>query len=151
MGAGQSDLYKGTYGDNIDNIPDITKIRCQDDNILVNHDDIYNNLNLTDSQRSSINTLNNTLRDHLKESDFSGTLMELQGKPIVGKLGIPFQHLYEMKTSYKTLNKIQKSLEGSLKNPKLGKEEQNLLRESLNLTKDYLKRIYEMFEKYGEL
>lgn len=56
-----------------------------------------------------------------------------------------------MKTSYKTLNKIQKSLEGSLKNPKLGKEEQNLLRESLNLTKDYLKRIYEMFEKYGEL
>ena len=25
MGAGQSDLYKGTYGDNIQNIPDVLK------------------------------------------------------------------------------------------------------------------------------
>lgn len=54
------------------------------------------------------------------------------------------------KSSYKTLNKIHKNLEGSLKNPKLGKEEQRLLRESLKITKDYLKRINEMFEKYGE-
>ena len=29
MGAGQSDLYKGTYGDNLDNIPDELKDRVK--------------------------------------------------------------------------------------------------------------------------
>ena len=29
MGAGQSDLYKGTYGDNADNIPDVLKGRIK--------------------------------------------------------------------------------------------------------------------------
>lgn len=29
MGAGQSDLYKGTYGDNPDNIPDELKERIK--------------------------------------------------------------------------------------------------------------------------
>lgn len=28
MGAGQSDLYKGTYGDNVKNIPDALKASC---------------------------------------------------------------------------------------------------------------------------
>ena len=29
MGAGQSDLYQGTYGDNADNIPDVLKGRIK--------------------------------------------------------------------------------------------------------------------------
>lgn len=39
MGAGQSDLYKGTYGDNADNIPDVLKdrIRMPQNNSQLKH------------------------------------------------------------------------------------------------------------------
>ena len=151
MGAGQSDLYKGTYGDNIDNIPDEARPESKGGEVKNGEVPTTDNLNLTDAQRSTVKTLNNTIRNHLTEEDFSGTKLELEGKPIVGKLGTPFQHLYEMKTSHKTLLKAIKSLEGSLENPYLGESERHLLQNSLDLASKYLDRIVKLLMEFGEL
>lgn len=151
MGAGQSDLYKGTYGDIVDNIP-MDIIYEKEIDFTKSKNNEYNpNIVLTDAQKSSIKTLENTIKDHLTEKDFSGTKLELQGKPVIGKKGIPFQHVYEMKTSYKTLIKVVKSLEGSLKNPNLGENEKILLQNSLDKAVTYIQRITKLLSEFGEL
>ncbi len=151
MGAGQSDLYKKTYGDNIDNIPDEANPNCKHFTSMNKLSSETYSIKMTDAQKSTINTLNNTIRDHLKEEDFSGTRLELEGRPIVGKMGTPFQHFYEMKISRKTLSKVIKSLEGSLGNPNLGNAERLVLQESLIKATAFLQRINNLFEEFGEI
>ncbi len=73
--------------------------------------DAQNNVNstLTDAQKSRLNSLNNIIEHNLKETDFSGTLRDLQDDPVpnYGQGGY-YDHLTEMKQSYKALNKIKK-------------------------------------------
>lgn len=149
MGAGQSDLYKDSFGDNINNIPN--NVLSKEGRIQSNPKDLLDDLDLTDSQKHSIKTINNTIRDHLKDTDFTGTQGDLEGNPIVGWKGIPFQHLNEMKTSYRTLVKYKKSLEGSLRNPNLGKNEEAILRETLNNADVYINKMFELLNRYGEV
>ena len=105
---------------------------------------------LTPAQRASINKLENTIRDHLKEKDFSGTLSDLKGKPILDdKTGKPFQHLYEMKCSFAALDEVKKSLGNSLNNPNLDIEVKTLLTNELNKAVSYIDRIKELFKPYG--
>ena len=105
---------------------------------------------LTTAQRASINKLENTIRDHLKEKDFSGTLSDLKGKPILDdKTGKPFQHLYEMKCSFAALDEVKKSLGNSLNNPNLDIEVKTLLTNELNKAVSYIDRIKELFKPYG--
>ena len=105
---------------------------------------------MTPAQRASINKLENTIRDHLKEKDFSGTLSDLKGKPILDdKTGKPFQHLYEMKCSFAALDEVKKSLGNSLNNPNLDIEVKTLLTNELNKAVSYIDRIKELFKPYG--
>lgn len=104
---------------------------------------------LTDAQKSRLNSLENTINDHLTEGDFSGTLRDLQGKPVPNGKGGYFDHLGEMKDSYSSLKKIRKGLEGSLKNPNLSDVDRALLQEGLDKANLYIERIQEMFKPYG--
>ena len=104
---------------------------------------------LTNAQRSRLNTLTNTINDHLKESDFSGTLRDLQGDPVPNGKGGFYNHLSEMKDSYRSLQKIRQALEGSLKNPTLSLIDRTLLQDGLNNTIFYINRIEELFDPYG--
>ena len=105
---------------------------------------------LTPAQRASINKLENTIRDHLKETDFSGTLCDLKGEPIIKyKTGEPFQHLQEMERSFRALNKVKISLGNSLNNPNLDIEVKTLLTNELNKAVSYIDRIKELFKPYG--
>ena len=104
---------------------------------------------LTDAQKSRLNSLDNTINDHLTEGDFSGTLRDLQGNPVPNGKGGYFDHLGEMKDSYKSLKKIKKALEGSLKNPNLSDVDRALLQEGLNKANSYITRIEELFKPYG--
>ena len=104
---------------------------------------------LTDAQKSRLNSLENTINDHLTEGDFSGTLRDLQGDPVPNGKGGYFDHLGEMKDSYSSLKKIKKGLEGSLKNPNLSDVDRALLQEGLDKANLYIKRIQEMFKPYG--
>lgn len=61
--------------------------------------------------------MDNTIEYNFKETDFSGTLWDLQGNPVPNPQGGYFDHLTEMKQSYTALNKIKAGLEGSLRNP----------------------------------
>ena len=104
---------------------------------------------LTAAQKSRLNSLENTINDHLTEGDFSGALRDLQGKPVPNGRGGYFDHLGEMKDSYVSLKKIKRGLEGSLKNPNLSDIDRALLQEGLDKTNTYILRIQELFKPYG--
>ena len=104
---------------------------------------------LTDAQKSRLNALENTINDHLTEGDFSGTLRDLQGNPVPNGRGGYFDHLGEMRDSYKSLQKIKKALEGSLKNPNLSDIDKRLLQEGLDKANLYITRIDSMAAPYG--
>lgn len=104
---------------------------------------------LTDAQKSRLNSLENTIKDHLTEGDFNGTLRDLQGNPVPNGKGGYFDHLGEMKDSYKSLKKIKKALEGSLKNPNLSDIDRALLQEGLDKVNFYISRVQELFKPYG--
>ena len=104
---------------------------------------------LTDAQKSRLNALENTINDHLTEGDFSGTLRDLQGNPVPNGRGGYFDHLGEMRDSYKSLQKIKRALEGSLKNPNLSDIDKRLLQEGLDKANLYITRIDSMAAPYG--
>ena len=150
MGAGQSDLYNKTFGDNIGNIPSEANPESKEKNIYDEKAiDEYKSSVLTDVQKANIEKLQNTIKDHLKESDFKGARADLEGHPIIDKNGKPFAHLDEMKDSYRSLKKISGSIKGSLLNPNLGPNEQKALTEALNLATDMLNKIEALFNEFG--
>ena len=51
--------------------------------------------------------------------------------------------------TYKSLRKIKKALEGSLKNPNLSDVDRALLQEGLNKANSYINKIEELFDPYG--
>ncbi|MDO4305147.1 MAG: polymorphic toxin type 28 domain-containing protein [Bacillota bacterium] len=104
---------------------------------------------LTDAQKSRLSALDNTINDHLTDGDFSGTLRDLQGNPVPNGRGGYFDHLEEMQDSYKSLQKIKKALEGSLKNPNLSDTDRALLQKGLDKANSYISKIEELFDPYG--
>lgn len=150
MGAGQSDLYKGTYGDNLRNIPHDAIYGNVSEWINEFHEDtLYGKGNFTDAQRKAINKINNTIGHNLKEKDFSGAERDLTNNPVPDPEGGYFNHLQEMQQSLTALKKSANSLEGSLKNPFLTDPEKKIMTDTLDSARDYIKRIEELFNKYG--
>ena len=150
IGAGQSDLYKGTYGDNIRNIPNDAIYGNTSEWISEFHEDtLYGEGNYTDAQRKAINRINNTIGHNLTEKDFSGAERDLLNNPVANFDGGYFDHLQEMRQSLVALKKSAASLEGSLKNPFLTDPEKQMMRDALKSAYEYIKRIEDLFEKYG--
>lgn len=54
-----------------------------------------------------------------------------------------------MQDTYKSLQKIKKALECSLKNPNLFDVDRTLLQEGLDKANSYINKIAELFEPYG--
>ena len=104
---------------------------------------------LTIAQKNRLSTLDNTINDHLTEQDFSGTLRDLQGNPVPNGKGGYFDHAGEMADSYRSLKKIQKALEGSMKNPNLTEIDKRMLMEGLKKVNSYIMRIEDLFAPYG--
>ena len=108
-----------------------------------------NTSGLTDPQKSTLNTLNNTVKEHLTVMDYSGVERDLAGNPVPNGKGGYFDHIQEMKDSYKYLKKSKKSLEGSLKNPNLGEQEKSMLEEALKVANYHINKIDQIFNEYG--
>lgn len=104
---------------------------------------------LTPAQRSSINKVDNIIKNNLTEGDFSGTLADLQGKPIPKPGGGYWDHLTEMKQSYKGLSSAKKSIEGSLKNPNLTPQVKTFLKNKLSEINSWMGQIEDLFKSYG--
>lgn len=105
--------------------------------------------NLTDAQKSTLSTVVNTVSQHLTDMDYSGVRRYIAGNPVPNGRGGYFDHIHEMKDSYKALTKAKRSLEGSLKNPNLGQHEKALLENALKTTNEHIKKIDELFKPYG--
>ncbi|MCM3479290.1 pre-toxin TG domain-containing protein [Caldibacillus thermoamylovorans] len=104
---------------------------------------------LSRAQQRNLETLENIVNNHLTDKDFSGTLRDLQGNPVPKPGGGFWNHLQEMKDSYKGLVKIRKGLEGSLNNPNLDVETRKVLQEASDKTNKYIKKIEDLFEPFG--
>ena len=78
-------------------------------------------------------------------------LVRTGGSRHTGLAALPHRniHLGEMQDSYKSLRKIKKALEGSLKNPNLSDVDRALLQEGLNKANSYINKIEELFDPYG--
>ena len=78
MGAGQSDLYSGTYGDRIRNISkESTEGNIKDWLSKKQDADVYDSYNFTVAQKNSMTRIKNTIEHNLTEEDFSGTRRDL--------------------------------------------------------------------------
>nr|WP_156424116.1 polymorphic toxin type 28 domain-containing protein [Aneurinibacillus sp. XH2] len=93
--------------------------------------------------------LDNIINKHLTDKDFSGALRDLQDNPVPKPGGGYWNHLQEMKDSYKGLIRIRKGLEGSLKNPNLNDATRKVLQEGLDKANKNIKKIENLFEPFG--
>lgn len=103
----------------------------------------------TDAQKSKLSSVVNTVAQHLTEKDYSGVERDLAGDPVPNGKGGFFDHIHEMKDSYKGLKKAKRSLEGSLSNPNLGENERKVLQSALKTTNEHINRIDTLFKPYG--
>ncbi len=107
------------------------------------------NVNLTRAHKRNLDTLDNIINKHLTDKDFSGSLRDLQDNPVPKPGGGYWNHLQEMKDSYKGLIRIRKGLEGSLKNPNLNDATRKVLQEGLDKANKNIKKIENLFEPFG--
>lgn len=150
MGAGQSDLYSGTYGDRIRNISkESTEGNIKDWLSKKQDADVYDSYNFTVAQKNSMTRIKNTIEHNLTEEDFSGTRRDLENSPVPNGRGGYYDHLKEMRQSLTALIKSAKSLEGTLQNPYLSENERQIIKDSLNMANDYINRITDLFTEYG--
>ncbi|MGL6219262.1 MAG: hypothetical protein ACRC36_14590, partial [Lacrimispora sphenoides] len=108
-----------------------------------------NAVELTRAQSRNINTLKNIIENNLTDGDFSGTLADLQGNPILKPGGGFWDHLTEMKQSYTGLQSVKSGLEGSLQNPNLAIEVRAALQGNLDKANFYINKIQELFAPFG--
>ena len=104
---------------------------------------------LTNVQKSKIRKIENTIRDHLKESDLSAAKGDLEGNPIPDPKGGYYQHIKEVLDGYLSLQMATDSLEGSLRNPNLSDIHRKLIQEAVDKAYKYMNRIEEIFGPYG--
>ncbi|MCG8516063.1 MAG: polymorphic toxin type 28 domain-containing protein, partial [Halanaerobiales bacterium] len=115
------------------------------DDIARVYDDLFKKktmgaINLSRSQQKHINKLDNLIKNHLKETDFSGALRDLQGNPVPKPGGGYWNHLGEMQDTLTGLQRVQKGLKGSLKNPNLDSATRQFLQDSLDNATHYIQK-----------
>lgn len=103
----------------------------------------------TRAQIVTLAKLNNLVNDHLTEGDFSGTELDLQGKPVPKPGGGTWNHLEEMNNAYDGLKSVQKGLEGTLKNPNIDPVTKQHIQDALTKTNTYITKIEKLYNKYN--
>ena len=146
MNGGDSGMVSGTSGS-----PQLSFENYEYENKMKELEDLINNegVSLTPAQLSRLQTLKNTIQNHLTEGDYKGTLRDLQGNPVPNGRGGFFDHVSEMKNSYKALLKIQRGLKGSLSNPNLSPEDRMTIIRALGDAERHIDMIRELFNPYG--
>jgi len=104
---------------------------------------------LSRSQQKNIEKLHNVINNNLTPGDFSGTLSDLQGNPIVRPGGGFWDHRTEMVQSFHALQGIRRGLEGSLQNPNLDSAVRTFLQNELNHAMYYIHKIEQLFAPFG--
>ena len=100
---------------------------------------------LTRAQRRNVQTFINIYDNNLKYSDFTGTLKDLLGSPVLKGNGNAYNHLQEMEQSYVALKKVHRALENSLKNPNLERDVYEYLMKNYEAVSMNLRKIENLF------
>ena len=104
---------------------------------------------LSRSQQKAIESADNIINDHLKSSDLSAALDDLQGNPIAKPNGGYWNHAQEVKNAYTGLVRAEKTLAGSLRNPNLAPDVRVFIQSKYNSISNYISIIEAMFAPYG--
>ncbi len=104
---------------------------------------------LTRSQKNAIDSADNIINDHLKNSDLAAALSELQGKPIPKPNGGYWNHIKEVKDAYAGLIRARNTLSGSLKNPNLETDVRVFIQSKYDVISEYINIIEKLFAPYG--
>lgn len=104
---------------------------------------------LSRSQQKAIESADNIINDHLKSSDLSAALGDLQGNPIAKPNGGYWNHAQEVKDAYAGLVRVEKTLAGSLQNPNLPPDVRAFIQDKYDSIISYMTTIEEMFAPYG--
>ena len=101
------------------------------------------------SQQTAIKSADNIINDHLKSSDLSAALGDLQGNPIAKPNGGYWNHAQEVKDAYTGLVRAEKTLAGSLQNPNLAPDARAFIQGKYDTISNYISIIEDMFAPYG--
>ena len=101
------------------------------------------------SQQTAVNSADNIINDHLKSSDLSAALGDLQGNPIAKPNGGYWNHAQEVKDAYTGLVRAKKTLAGSLQNPNLAPDARAFIQGKYDTISNYIRIIEDMFASYG--
>ncbi len=104
---------------------------------------------LSRSQQTAIKSADNIINDHLKSSDLSAALGDLQGNPIAKPNGGYWNHAQEVKDAYTGLVRAEKTLAGSLQNPNLAPDARAFIQGKYDTISNYISIIEDMFASYG--
>ncbi|MCM1500921.1 MAG: polymorphic toxin type 28 domain-containing protein [Clostridium sp.] len=86
----------------------------------------------------------------MKSSDLTAAaLNDLRGNPIAKSNGGYWNHEQEVRDAYAGLQRVEKTLSGSLKNPDLAPDVRAFIQGKYNSVRDYLRIIEEIFAPYG--
>ena len=104
---------------------------------------------LSRSQQTAIKSADNIINDHLKSSDLSAALGDLQGNPIAKPNGGYWNHAQEVKDAYIGLVRAEKTLAGSLQNPNLAPDARAFIQGKYDTISNYISIIEDIFAPYG--
>ncbi|MCX4378631.1 MAG: polymorphic toxin type 28 domain-containing protein, partial [Lachnospiraceae bacterium] len=109
----------------------------------------FDQTKLSRSQQKAIESADNIINDHLKSSDLSAALGDLQGNSIAKPNGGFWNHAQEVKDAYTGLVRAEKTLAGSLQNPNLTPDVRAFIQSKYDSIIKYMDIIEEMFAPYG--
>ena len=104
---------------------------------------------LTTSQYTRVDTVANAINDHLTFKDFTGAIRDLMGKPVVSQSGKVWQHLNEVTTNIKPLKQASSSISKMLNNPKLSSDTRELLTYTQHLCAKYIDYFNKIIERFS--
>lgn len=113
------------------------------DRVLVHNE--YDASKLTRSQQKAVDSADNIINDHLKESDIEAAIGDLQGNPIPKPGGGYWNHAQEVKDAYPGLMRAYKTLIGSLQNPNLDVDTRAFLQGKVDTIYEYIQLIEQIF------
>ena len=144
------ELDKVLKGEMDDILPEISAVKGNAvDELIEGGTGDFDLSKLSRSQQKAIESADNIINGHLKSSDLSAALGDLQGNPIAKPNGGYWNHAQEVKDAYTGLVKAEKTLAGSLQNPNLAPDVKSFIQGKYDSIRNYISVIEEMFAPYG--
>jgi RHS repeat-associated protein len=105
--------------------------------------------NLTRAQRRRVDNIDRTIKDHLSEDDIQGLTRDLSRNPVPrGRGGRTWDHFTEVTDAIRGLKNEVRSLQKSLRNPRMDAATRAEIEAAINKAKDYITRVEKIIRSH---